>query len=72
MKVNLLDKILNFIFSKNNTKYLLLLFIAGFILRSIIAINRAPNADEMVYATHAIDIIKSGLLQEMTKHLEKQ
>lgn len=65
MKFDLLDKTLNFVFSKNNTKYLLLLFIAGFILRSIIAINLPPNADEMVYATHAIDIIKSGLLQEM-------
>jgi len=64
-KTNILDKTLNFIFSKNNAKYLLLFFIIGFILRSIIAINLSPNADEMVYATHAIDIIKSGLLQEM-------
>src|SRR3989344_2233031 len=60
-----IDKILNFIFSKNNVKYLIILFVIGFILRGIVAINIAPNADEMVHGTHALGILESKKLQIM-------
>ncbi len=60
-----ISKILDFIFRKNHAKYLLLLFVIAFILRSIAALNIAPNADEMLHATHAIDIIKANVLQIM-------
>ena len=46
-----INKFVDFIFSKNNIKYLIILFILGFILRSIAAVNIAPNADEMVHGT---------------------
>ena len=65
MEKSLLDKILDFIFSKTYVKHLLWIFIIAFILRVIVAINLGPNADEMLHATHAIDIIKSRLLQIM-------
>lgn len=61
--MNLKKSISDFIFSDNYIKYVLLLMIPGFILRFLAAKNLSPNADEMVFATQAIDIIKSGVLQ---------
>ncbi|HLD10924.1 MAG TPA: glycosyltransferase family 39 protein [Candidatus Nanoarchaeia archaeon] len=65
MKKDLLNKILNFIFDKNNTKYLILLFFLGMILRIIFAFMIGGSPDEMVYGVRALGIINSGLLQEM-------
>ena len=65
MKKDLLSKILDFIFSKNNIKYLVILFIIGIILRLIFAFSIGGSPDEMVYGVHALGIINSGLLQEM-------
>ena len=62
---NYIDKILDFVFSKNNVKYLIILFVIAFILRIIAANNLAPNADEMVHGTHALGIIESKKLQIM-------
>src|SRR3989344_1029545 len=65
MKKDLLNKILNFMFDKNNTKYLILLFFLGMILRIIFAFMIGGSPDEMVYGVRALGIINSGLLQEM-------
>jgi len=62
---NFVNKFVDFLFSKNNIKYLILLFILGFILRGIVANNVTPNADEMLHAPHAINFINSGKLQIM-------
>jgi len=62
---NYLDKIIDFIFSKSNIKYLILLVLIGFILRAFISTSIAPNADEMLHAPHAINFINSGKLQIM-------
>ncbi len=64
-KKDALDRVLNLIFTKNNIKYLIILFIIAFILRSIAAINISPNADEMVHGTHALGILESKKLQIM-------
>ena len=39
--------------------FLLLIVIFGAIIRAIVAGNVGPSADEIVYGTHAIDMIKS-------------
>ena len=57
-----INVIVNFIFSKDNKKYLLILFILGFILRFVAANNINFNADEMLHGTHAINIISSGVI----------
>ncbi len=62
---DLFDKILDFTFSKNNIKYLIILFIIAFILRSMVAVNIPPNADEMLHAPHSINFINSGKLEIM-------
>ena len=67
MKKDILSKTLDFIFSKNNTKYLVLLLIVGMIIRLIFALIIGGSPDEMVYGVHSIGIINSGLLQEMTE-----
>ncbi len=64
-KKEFIDKFLDFIFSKNNIKYLILLFIIGFFLRGMAANNLSPNADEMVHGTHALGILESKKLQIM-------
>lgn len=62
---NLIDKSVNFIFSKDNRKWLFLIFIIGLILRILLAIRNPVNADEMVHGTHSIGFINSGKLQIM-------
>src|SRR3989344_2246048 len=59
------NKVVDVLFSKNNLKYLVILFILAFILRAIVANNIPPNADEMLHAPHAINFINSGKLQIM-------
>ena len=65
MKKDVLSNIMDFIFRKNSTKYLILLFIIGIILRLIFSFSIGGSPDEMVYGVHAKGIINSGLLQEM-------
>lgn len=65
MKKDWLSIILDFIFSKNNAKYLVILFIIAIILRLIFSFMIGGSPDEMVYGVHALGIINSGLLQEM-------
>src|SRR3989344_5290429 len=65
MKKDILNKILDFIFNKNDTKYLVFLFIIALILRLIVSYSIGGSPDEMVYGVHALGIINSGLLQEM-------
>src|SRR3989344_2299721 len=62
---SIINKFVDFLFSKNNLKYLIILFIIGFVLRGLVANNVAPNADEMLHAPHAINFINSGKLQIM-------
>lgn len=64
-KKDLINNIINFIFSKKEHKLIILFFVIAFILRLIAAHNVSVNADEMLHATHAIDIIKSNVLQIM-------
>ena len=59
------NKFVDVLFTKNNIKYLIILFILAFVLRSIAAVNISPNADEMVHGTHALGIINSNKLQIM-------
>ncbi|MBU0760855.1 MAG: glycosyltransferase family 39 protein [Nanoarchaeota archaeon] len=63
----ILNKSVDFIFSKNNAKYLLLIMIMGAILRGIVANNVGPVADEVVFGTHAIDIISSGVINNQNQ-----
>ncbi|MBU2633712.1 MAG: glycosyltransferase family 39 protein [Nanoarchaeota archaeon] len=64
-KNDFINKLLNFLFNKNNGKWILVLFIIAIILRIIAANNLTTNADEMLHATHAIDISKAKVLQIM-------
>ena len=64
-KNQFVNKFVDLLFSKNNIKYLIILFILAFILRGLVANNVAPNADEMLHAPHAINFINSGKLQIM-------
>jgi len=58
-----LDKFLNLVYSKNKTiKYLFAIFIAGFLLRIIAAINLGVAADDMHFTVHAINFLQSGKL----------
>jgi len=60
-----LDKTLDFILSKNNKKWIIFLFIIGFILRTLTALRNKFCADEMVHGTHVLGFISSGKLQIM-------
>ena len=66
-KIGYYDKILDFIFSNNPIKWLLLIVFLGFILRLIVAGNTAPVPDEMVHGTHAIGFISLNALSTMTQ-----
>jgi len=61
--VKIVDKIIDFMFSKDNRKWIILIMILGLILRVWIVPNIAPVvADEMVHGPHAIGVIGSGVL----------
>lgn len=60
-KESALDKTIDFIFSKSNLKWLVLIVILGAVLRFLTASNIAPLADEMVHGPHAIGFLHSGL-----------
>ena len=57
------DKTLNFCFSKDSRKWLVLIIILGTILRFLAASNVSPVvADEMVHGVHAIGYSGAGIL----------
>jgi len=64
-KKDFVSNLLDFFFKKNKEKWIILFFIIAIILRIIAANNLTANADEMIHATHAIDISNSGVLQIM-------
>lgn len=62
-KENLLSRTINFFFSSDSRKYLILIVVLGLILRLIAVNNISPSvADEMVHGPHAIGIIGSGAI----------
>jgi len=65
--VNFIDKIIDFIFSKDTRKYVLLTFIIGFFLRILVALRNEFSADEMVYTPLSINFIASGKLQNFNQ-----
>ena len=66
-KIPFLDKVIDFIFSKDERKLLLLIFIFGLILRFIVTSNITPVADEMVHGVHAIGASKLAPLSTLTQ-----
>ena len=58
-----IDKTVDFIFSKDIRKWVLLTFILGFILRVFAAIRAHFYADEMIYISYSIGFIESAKLQ---------
>lgn len=66
-KIKSYDKILNFIFSKDYRKYLILLVILGGILRYLIVNNISFLGDEMVHGPHAINIISTNFIGTMVQ-----
>lgn len=66
---NYTDRAIDFLFDKKELVYLALIVFAGAIIRGIIAGNIGPNADEAVYGTHAIDIIKSGAINNQNQSI---
>ncbi|MEK6844139.1 MAG: glycosyltransferase family 39 protein [Nanoarchaeota archaeon] len=60
---DLIGKVIDYIFSmKKITLYLIIIFILGFILRLIAAINLSVSADDMHFVTHAINFFSSERL----------
>ena len=66
-KKPLLDRIIDFIFSNDERKWLLLVVLLGLILRVIVSSNLPPVADEMVHGTHAIGVSKLAPLSTLTQ-----
>ncbi|MBU3906868.1 MAG: glycosyltransferase family 39 protein [Nanoarchaeota archaeon] len=64
---NSINKLIDFIFSKDNRKYVLLLFIAAFILRFLISLRIRFYADELQFITQSIGFIDSGKLQTLNQ-----
>lgn len=62
-----LGKVVDFVFSRDERKWLLLILILGVVLRVIVASNIPPVADEMVHGTHAIGVSKLAPLSTMTQ-----
>ncbi|MDD5133551.1 MAG: glycosyltransferase family 39 protein [Candidatus Nanoarchaeia archaeon] len=66
-KKNCLDRVIDFIFSKDYRKYLVLFVIIGGLLRYLLVNSISFLGDEMVHGPHAINIIstnKIGILQQ--------
>ncbi|PIN77164.1 hypothetical protein COV15_02890 [Candidatus Woesearchaeota archaeon CG10_big_fil_rev_8_21_14_0_10_34_12] len=61
-KRDFVDKTIDFLFSKNETKWLIPILLIGVILRFIVARNISALGDEMVHGPHAIGFLHSGLL----------
>lgn len=59
------SKSVDFVFSNDNRKWVLLFVIIGFVLRTLVALRAEFYPDEMVHGPHAIGFIESGKLQIM-------
>jgi len=66
-KENFLNRTIDFIFSNDPRKYLILILILGAILRFIAVENITPIADEMVHGSHAIGIIGSHAISHQNE-----
>lgn len=59
-----ISKAVDFIFNIRGARlYLLLIFILGFVLRLIAALNLGVSADDMHFVTHAINFLSAGRLE---------
>jgi hypothetical protein len=56
------DKIIDFLFSKDERKWLIPIFIIGLFFRILLARNISALGDEMIHGTHAIGFLHSGLI----------
>jgi 4-amino-4-deoxy-L-arabinose transferase-like glycosyltransferase len=63
----IIDKTVDFMFSKDSRKWLIPILIIGIILRFIVINNVGTVADEMAHGTHAINIISSGVINEQNQ-----
>lgn len=61
-KNNLLGKSIDFLFSKDTRKYIILFLIMGLIFRFTVANNVSVLGDEMLHGPHAMNIIQSGVI----------
>jgi len=61
-KPKILDRFIDFIFSKDERRWLILIFLLGVILRFIVARNISLLADEGVHGAHIIGFLHSGLI----------
>jgi len=59
---SIVDKLINFIFSNDERKWLLLIFILGVILRFLVANNISLLGDEAVHGPHTMGFLSSGLI----------
>lgn len=64
---SLWEKSIDFIFSNDSRKWLLVIVILGALLRIIVASNLPPVADEMVHGTHALGVSKLAPLSTMAQ-----
>lgn len=64
---SIIDKSIDFLFSKDIRKYLILILILGVILRFYAVNNITTIADEMIHSVHAMDIIKSGVINHQNE-----
>ncbi|MBX4212079.1 glycosyltransferase family 39 protein [Candidatus Pacearchaeota archaeon] len=64
---NYLNSFIDFIFSDDERRWLILIFIFGFILRFIAVMNNSPVADEMVHGSHALGISTLRPLSTITQ-----
>lgn len=62
---NLIDSFVNFIFSKDQRKWLIPIMLLGVILRFLVAVNISALGDEMVHGPHAIGFLHSGLISTL-------
>ena len=66
-KNSLVDKFVDFLFSRDERKLLIAILVLGLILRFLVASNVPPVADEMVHGVHAIGVSELKPLSTMTQ-----
>ena len=66
-KLSFVDRTIDFLFSNDARKWLLIIFIFGLSLRILVARNILPIADEMVHGPHAIGFLHSGLISTIVQ-----
>ena len=68
-KKQISDKVIDFIFSKDYRKYLILIVILGGILRYLLVNNISFLGDEMVHGPHSINIISTNKIGMMVQSI---